>query len=392
MLNNYLFQEVLETQIAHEREQYQPTAMEKIMSMAKSLIMRGMVIYFVMTMFKRPTPSTTPDPNNPNAVTTQLPKGAASNLFMNGTVFDLYIFISEDPELINFNDTQSLIWMKDGLVYGDWYSGPDGDGTYTYSTQIEASEALQKNGSMYLHTFVVKTGKSPDPATGKGRFSKKWTMYKSRMMNKFKKKYYAKTANLLTGETTATEEEQAKAAIGIKHEIFSHWHPNITVNLVNDYTPWTPGQVPPPLDEFVEFTPSMQNYKPILYLNDYWNLNKEYMPINETVKTLNISITYQPLSMFKWQMYSAQQMRNRFNVMGNLMGENEDEQDQDSIKEAFLETNFYLLVITFVVSILHTVFEFLAFKNGKFFFSVKVSWNFAYIQNSFHFDEIFLFT
>ena len=185
------------------------------------------------------------------------------------------------------------------------------------------------------------------------------------MMNKFKKKYYAKTANLLTGETTATEEEQAKAAIGIKHEIFSHWHPNITVNLVNDYTPWTPGQVPPPLDEFVEFTPSMQNYKPILYLNDYWNLNKEYMPINETVKTLNISITYQPLSMFKWQMYSAQQMRNRFNVMGNLMGENEDEQDQDSIKEAFLETNFYLLVITFVVSILHTVFEFLAFKNGE---------------------------
>ena len=58
-------------------------------------------------------------------------------------------------------------------------------------------------------------------------------------------------------------------------------------------------------------------------------------------------------------------MRNRFNVMGNLMGENEDEQDQDSIKEAFLETNFYLLVITFVVSILHTVFEFLAFKNGE---------------------------
>ena len=89
------------------------------------------------------------------------------------------------------------------------------------------------------------------------------------------------------------------------------------------------------------------------------------MPINDTVKTLNISITYQPLSMFKWQMYSAQQMRNRFNVMGNLMGEDEDEQDQDSIKEAFLETNFYLLVITFVVSILHTIFEFLAFKNGK---------------------------
>ena len=57
--------------------------------------------------------------------------------------------------------------------------------------------------------------------------------------------------------------------------------------------------------------------------------------------------------------------------MGSLMGEEDDEQDQDSIKEAFLETNFYLLVMTFVVSILHTIFEFLAFKNGKLFFCLK---------------------
>ena len=52
---------------------------------------------------------------------------------------------------------------------------------------------------IYILSIPVKAGKSPDPAAGKGKFSKKWTMYKSRMMNKFKKKYYAKTANLLTG-------------------------------------------------------------------------------------------------------------------------------------------------------------------------------------------------
>lgn len=54
---------------------------------------------------------------------------------------------------------------------------------------------------------------------------------------------YGTTANLLTGKTEATEEEQAKAKEGIKHEIFSHWHPNITVNIVVDYTHWAPGQV-----------------------------------------------------------------------------------------------------------------------------------------------------
>lgn len=32
-------------------------------------------------------------------------------------------------------------------------------------------------------------------------------------------------------------------------EYVSHWHPNLTVNLVFDETNWVHGQVPQPLDE-----------------------------------------------------------------------------------------------------------------------------------------------
>ena len=85
-----------------------------------------------------------------------MPKGAAVNLFTNGILFDLHVFLSEDPEFVDFNDTGALIWTKKDLVYGDWESGPDGDGTYTFSTEIEATEALQNNGSIYLHSFVGK--------------------------------------------------------------------------------------------------------------------------------------------------------------------------------------------------------------------------------------------
>merc|ERR1719376_328238 len=75
-----------------------------------------------------------------------------------------------------------------------------------------------------------------------------------------------------------------------------------------------------------------------------------------------------------WQIYTAQEMKNRFNMMASLMGEQDDEDDdQDSIKEAFLETNFYLLVITFVVSIIHSIFEFLAFKNDIQFWNNRKS-------------------
>lgn len=47
------------------------------------------------------------------------------------------------------------------------------------------------------------------------------------------------------------------------------------------------------------------------------------------------------------------------------------DEDQDSLKEAMLDTNPYLLGITFIVSIVHSVFEFLAFKNGTVFFSIS---------------------
>jgi hypothetical protein len=58
----------------------------------------------------------------------------------------------------------------------------------------------------------------------------------------------------------------------------------------------------------------------------------DYQMINSSTPLLNLTITFQPLSMFRWQLYSAQSLRNRFNIMGNLMGEEEDE-DQDSVKE-----------------------------------------------------------
>lgn len=39
-----------------------------------------------------------------------------------------------------------------------------------------------------------------------------------------------------------------KAAL-LDQEYMSHWHPNLTVNLVVDQTNWIYGQVPQPLDE-----------------------------------------------------------------------------------------------------------------------------------------------
>ena len=107
---------MLDRQIAEERERYQPSAAEKIFATVKSLLMRGLVIYFVMTMFRRPaqTPAPASGETGSGQQVAQLPKGAASNLFINGTIFDLYVYLSEDENVIDFNDSKSLVWKHEG--------------------------------------------------------------------------------------------------------------------------------------------------------------------------------------------------------------------------------------------------------------------------------------
>jgi Cleft lip and palate transmembrane protein 1 (CLPTM1) len=53
--------------------------------------------------------------------------------------------------------------------------------------------------------------------------------------------------------------------------------------------------------------------------------------------------------------------------------------DMEEIKEMIMETNLYLVATTMIVSFLHSIFEFLAIKNGN------TSLNTPFIINSHHF-------
>lgn len=172
------------------------------------------------------------------------------------------------------------------------------------------------------------------------------------MCLRYKKLKASNTKNLLTGETEIAEVEDGK--------IISHWHPNLTLNLVTDETLWTRGAVPAPLDEYITFLDNGKQYKPVLFPNDFWNMAKDYKPLNES---LTFRITYQPLSLFKWQLYAAQNMKQKFNFFGQGDDQQQTDEEQDTMKEMLLETNPYLLAVTICVSILHSVFELLAFKN-----------------------------
>ncbi|XP_063287777.1 putative lipid scramblase CLPTM1 isoform X1 [Pelobates fuscus] len=332
----------------------------------KGVAFRIFIIWAISSWFRRGSVSQDQTPG-----TTGTPRPPSRNLFPRDTLMDLHVFLSESEVFTEFNSTTALIWEQRDLVYGDWSSGENGDGCYEQNSEVVIPEGVQNNGSFYIHVYLTKSGFHPDPSQ-KAHHRRLATVHTSRMLNKFKRRRFLKTKNLLTGETEADPEMIKRAEDYGPIEIISHWHPNLTINIVDDHTPWVQGSVPPPLDQYVKFDAVSGDYYPILYFNDYWNLQKDYIPVNSSVTTLPLRLSFCPLSLWRWQLYAAQSSRSPWNFLGEDLYEQSDE-EQDSVKVALLETNPYLLALTITVSIVHSIFEFLAFKNDIQFWNSRQS-------------------
>jgi len=181
-----------------QRPKAQQSRLESFFAITKSLIIRALIIYFISSLFRR----SDNNPKSPTAVS----NAQAVNIFSNGTLFDLSVYLSESENFKKFDDPRSLIWFEEGLVYGDWYGGPNRDGSRVLEHTFVPSERLKQNGSIYLHVYITKSGKSPNPKAGKSVYAGDYMSYSRKMLNKFKKIKYQKVHNLLTGESTISKE------------------------------------------------------------------------------------------------------------------------------------------------------------------------------------------
>lgn len=102
-------------------------------------------------------------------------------MFTNGTDIALYIYLTENEKHLDFKD-DNLFWMKENLIYGDWYSGIEGDGTYTYENDVNITDTLKNNGSLYLHGYITRMGYSPNPKDK--NYAKQELSYVKKAVNK----------------------------------------------------------------------------------------------------------------------------------------------------------------------------------------------------------------
>lgn len=354
-------QSVQPAQSAENNEQQRP---QSTLQMLSGVVFRIMFMWMMMSWIRGGNKTET---NNKDGS-----KIAAHNLLKYGDTLDMWVFLSESEDFTAFTDMNNLYWHQTDLMYGAWYDGPNKDGTFSENTTVTLSKNMQNNGSLYMHVYFTKEGYVPHPSM-EGEYSEKYTFEAHKRMNRYKKRVIKKTQNLLTGKTETDPDLLKRAETHGHTEIISHWHPNITINLVADETNWVKGSIPQPLDKMVKFDKTAMNYEPVIHINDYWNLLRDFQPINETVKEVGFYVTYQPISLFKFQMYASQSVQNQWMSVFGEDRTDDSEQDKDSLKEAMVETNPYLLGLTVVISIVHSVFEFLAFKNDIQFWNSRKS-------------------
>lgn len=252
---------------------------------------------------------------------------------------DLYIYVSDETIQTTFDDLELLLHLRD-IEFGKDVKGID------YETKLLVSA---KENLPYLHLHLMKAGIHPDPL--KSPFDPINGIYKRFPLLKMMKKPHKKVNLMEKGAPLASENADGK-------DLVPYWYPDIIVNLVN-------------FDDILDFTEMPQfmkkniyadrirlQYHPIIYFNEFWELKKKRIPIlDEDDHELPIKIAFATTSLLFFQLMTQFDF-----TIKSIYGEHN---EFDSIKRMFLETRPWLIVLTFFVSLLHSLFDFLAFKNGK---------------------------
>lgn len=176
----------------------------------------------------------------------------------------------------------------------------------------------------------------------------------------------AKEFNEAAAATTATAAEGADE----DSTWVMHWKPALEVRVLGDMQVTTPASLPPQIRENVPMDMRLGVYWPVLFVNTFWLKQDSFIIVNSTLSSLPLQLHFSPISATKYMLavQMESQMRQQLALTGGVV-----ESEIDEVKRILMETNPYLLGVTLIVSTLHTIFDFLAFKNDISFWRSRKS-------------------
>ncbi|KDO22105.1 hypothetical protein SPRG_10923 [Saprolegnia parasitica CBS 223.65] len=287
------------------------------------------------------------------------------NTFAYGVLTNIQVYATPSPTFSFDDDDASLVWDLPSVHYG-FLEVPIEHKRHLNWTM---TPYLLNNGTLHAHVFFTKAGYSPNPADE--NYDELATVYKRIEMNTYRPRAkVTKQRNLWQADEAAENDQEMMAVVEEDTTYVSHWKPTLTIHVLVDHSVYARGQPPQPfVAPYLQVDPISGNYLPVLHLNEFWLLDEQLLPINGSVSSLPLEVEFAAIGMTKFALYH--QMDQSFK-MQQSMGTSS-KRDTDAMKKMFIDTNPYLLAVTFVVSILHTVFDMLAFKNDVSFWKSQKS-------------------
>eukprot|EP01135_Chromosphaera_perkinsii_P000160 Nk52_evm56s32 gene=Nk52_evmTU56s32 len=281
-------------------------------------------------------------------------------------------YVSEEDKIkIGAGSGAIPIYSVSDFEIGNWKQGPGQDGKFLSDVQIDVNQHLANNGSLYMHVFVYKKGYDPNPDSQD--YDPTGVMYRHVKMNIHRRRIkVAQTQNLMAGNLLTGKrrtEEEKKEIAEFDNQVISYWYPYFHFSLVQGL-PVDRKQLQQ-LKQY--FNISIQDgylLEPPVYFGEFWHVASLIYPINDTLKTLPLEIQVNHMSLNWFVIYRNVDSQYTSHQELGLMAEEE----IYNLKDALLENHPAFLALTFFVSILHSVFDFLAFKNDVQFWRKRKSY------------------
>jgi len=353
-------------QAGAQNNQQDESPFRKFIAIAQQILIVYVVAQFASKLLAPKTaPTESPDAipgrgSGPGLVDPfSLPPAQAHLAWPLGIPVSLHFHLSTSGQAfaLNSEDVNLPHFVWHDITFGDWNEVRSVD----YS--IHLPESVQHNGSLWAHIFLTKDNADPDPSSA--AYQEDSVHHVRKLLTRYlPRPKIRKERNLLQDKNKmAVVDDEPEVA----DTIVSYWHQNFTLALVSDATILQYVQLPPPIAEHVDLVPEKRDetgtkgyYNPIIFPNEFWHLKSQYIEINATTPIVPLQVVFQPMSYFKFQVFAS--MTFSFQEAIKQQGGGS-AAEFDEVKRMLVETNSWFLALTGVVSVLHVVFEMLAFKS-----------------------------
>lgn len=312
-----------------------------------------------------PIPAWDDRPSGAIADYNPIPQSIAPMWPLNSSL-DVLIYVSPSLVMPSLSrvDPATLVLKEEGFGLGNWKDSREID------TSFKVPKEVQNNGTLYGQFYIGLAGSVLDPAATSYDPGRAFH-YARPLSLLMPKKKVKKTKNLLSGSNETEVVEEAPTG----PQFVLYYHPNFTMAFIPDSGTQSYVSMHPAVRQHVQLETtgardvSGQNgwYYPILFVNTFWQLRDHMTELNATVKELPLHITLTNMNNWKMSLYASvdegMKQNQRQAASGGAMPAGGDGSEFEEFKRVLVDTNIYLLSTTAIVTVLHMIFEMLAFKS-----------------------------